>query len=496
MVAQGAFTAARREASIATDLEPENPRTWQTLGGIESDLMDSDATIRAWDKALETARAIGDPEEVSAALLNRGVIAVDTRDYDTTRAMARELMEIGARKADAWYMLAMVEYRKANHEKSIEYFQKALALGNVHNEPLCHWNYSLPLQAIGRIKEGWKEHAWGEKEQTLYALYVPHHRFAVPKWRGDEPPLIHLKEIDVKDQDAPDTAEGWIKAGYYRRSVVHVHAEAGFGDNIAVWRYLPLIQAMGYEVHYETYDNMLKLAQRNLPGVKCMPRSPDYPGAMSIGLKDIDYHVPIGDIAGVFETDIDTIPWSGPYIKADPELSAKYAEKLAHIKGRKIGLCWSSGIRKTISIWMERYGRMKSMTFEDVRPLLWAATDEWYISLQVGEDRLKDEGPLTDVLPEDPSWEDTAALIDNLDLVITVDTGVAHLAGAMGKPCWVMMMRDGASWHFMCWRPGASWNEASPWYPSIRLFRQHEFDTPGYWKDVVTDVARALSAER
>jgi len=98
-------------------------------------------------------------------------------------------------------------------------------------------------------------------------------------------------------------------------------------------------------------------------------------------------------------------------------------------------------------------------------------------------------------LPEKPSWDDTAALIENLDLVIAVDTGVAHLAAAMGKPVWVMMQRDGASWHFLCYREGASWNEKSPWYPSIRVFRQHAFNTPGYWDEVVADVARALEKE-
>jgi hypothetical protein len=141
---------------------------------------------------------------------------------------------------------------------------------------------------------------------------------------------------------------------------------------------------------------------------------------------------------------------------------------------------------------MEKYGRMKSMRFRDLQPMESLFNEETFISLQVGDGRDENCGTILDVLPESPTWDETAALIDNLDLVITVDTGVAHLAGAMGKPCWVMMQRDGSSWHFMCYRPGASWNETSPWYPSIRLFRQHEFNQPGYWKDVVDDVVKAL----
>jgi ADP-heptose:LPS heptosyltransferase len=87
---------------------------------------------------------------------------------------------------------------------------------------------------------------------------------------------------------------------------------------------------------------------------------------------------------------------------------------------------------------------------------------------------------------------DTAALIECLDLVITVDTAVAHLAGAMGKPVWVICQRDASSWHFMCWRPRAPWNERSPWYPTARIFRQHEFNRPHFWDDVIEDVSNAL----
>ncbi len=94
-----------------------------------------------------------------------------------------------------------------------------------------------------------------------------------------------------------------------------------------------------------------------------------------------------------------------------------------------------------------------------------------------------------DLLPPTPTWDETAALIETLDLVITVDTSVAHLAGAMGKPVWVMMHTEG-SWHWMAERLGASWNERSPWYPTARLFRQKK---PHQWAGVLADVSKALS---
>jgi ADP-heptose:LPS heptosyltransferase len=147
-----------------------------------------------------------------------------------------------------------------------------------------------------------------------------------------------------------------------------------------------------------------------------------------------------------------------------------------------------------MNIWMEQYGQMKSMHFDDLTPLLRLLDrGDTLVSLQVGDGRDEHHGAILDLMPVKPDWLETAALIENLDLVITVDTGVAHLAGAMGKPVWVMTQRDGTSWHFMCYREGASWNTASPWYPSARIFRQHE--GPGNWADVVADIARALNED-
>lgn len=461
MVSLGALQPARRQASIATHIDPESAAAWQTLGGVESDLMDAKACIEAYDKQVETSEG-GDETAHADALLNRATIALDTRDYPLVRDICRMLLE-SPRWADACHVLAMLFYRESDHDKAIEYFDKAIN-GGCRNLPLAHWNKSLPLESIGRLREGRIENAWGEKEMTVSTIYIPQHRFAMPKWRGFE------------KHPAPAT--------------IHIHTEAGAGDNISMFRYFPLLIEHGYKVHFEADRDMLSLVKRNFPDVVCMARTLDYPGV--VGIQPFDYHLPIGDLPHAFGTDIDTIPWNGPYLKADPDLSNLFKQKLLKFKGRKVGLCWSSGIRKTINIWMERYGRMKSMKFDDVRPIGFAP--DIIVSLQVGDgrDELNGTSYVNDVLSKSPNWDETAALIDNLDLVITVDTGVAHLAGAMGKPCWVMMQRDGASWHFMCYRPGAPWNEASPWYPSIRLFRQHEFNQPGYWTDVVNDVVAAL----
>jgi tetratricopeptide (TPR) repeat protein len=460
LVALGAMEPARRVASIAVEVEPKLARTWQTLGGVEADMRDAEAAIAAYDQQIETARGVF---ELSDALLNRATIALDTRDYDKVRDLCRNILELDVRKGDAYHMMAMLEYRLSRHESAIKMFDRALE-NNCRNQPLAHWNKALPLESIGRLREAGVEKAWNEFEMTVPSIMIPQHRFNKPKWRG-EPPEI----------------EG-------RKAIIHVHTEAGHGDNISMFRYFNDLLGLGYEVHYECDPLLISLVEHNFPDVLVMPRCKDYPGV--VGIKPFDYHIPIGDLPHAFGTDLDSIPWSGPYLKADPALVASMAEKLpADTKGRRVGLCWSSGIRKNISIWMEKYGRQKSMHLTDMAPILFATT-ALMVSLQVGDGREESGGQLLDVLPESPSWDETAALIENLDLVITVDTGVAHLAGAMGKPTWVVMQQDGASWHFMCEREGAAWNEASPWYPSIRIFRQPK---PYDWNGAIAKVVKALA---
>jgi tetratricopeptide (TPR) repeat protein len=463
LVAFESMDMARREAKLATELEPGNPVTWATLGGIESDRMDAAATIAAYDRQIEAASVKhieSNPMELSDAYLNRAVIALDTQDHVTAHQLCRHIHALGVRAGDAYHVEALIAYRMSRHEDAIGLFDKALE-ANCRKQPLCHWNKSLALQAIGRYRESWINHTWRQFEPTIPVFYVPYHRFDHPIWHGEKGP-----------------------------GVVHVHTEAGFGDNLCLVRYLPMIEATGMTVHYECQPEMLSLVQRSFPSVKCMPRAKDYPGVMY--LQALDYHHPIGDLPHVFKTDIETVPWKGPYLHADPELIQKMRGELrehAPANIRRIGLCWSSGIRRNIAIWMETYGKMKSMPFDEMRPLL--SIEAIFVSLQVGDGRDEPDyrtDPIIDALSPEPDWDETAALIANLDLVITVDTGVAHLAGAMGKPVWLVMQRDGASWHFMCERPGASWNTRSPWYPSMRIFRQSD----GTWASAIRKVKEAL----
>lgn len=445
----GAYTLAQQEATRAVRIDPGYAEGWHVLGGVEHELGDGKAVVAAYDRQLELL-----PEDPDA-LLDRATIALDLADY----AKVTELCQIvlgTERRADATHCLAMVAYREGRHEDAIVLYDHAIA-AECRDAPTAHWNKSLALHSIGRYREGWIEHEYRSQQKFNAALSLPTRRFTLPMWKGEPAPAR-----------------------------IHVHFEAGMGDNLCMARYLPMLAERGYDVRYEADEKMVDLIRLSMPQITVVPKAPDYPGAL--GIQPFDYHLPVGSLPAVFGTDIDTVPWNGPYLKADPKLVDQYRAKLRGFNGRrKIGLCWSSGIRS--GLWISEYGRRKSMALKTMGPLL---RDGMFVSLQVGPERAEciDNQIVFDVLPEKPSWSDTAALIECLDLVITVDTSVAHLAGAMGKPVWLLMHCEG-SWHFLAERPGAFWNERSPWYPSTRIVRQK---TAHKWDGVIARVAADLES--
>jgi len=447
---------AEQECERCIEIEPDNHNAWRILGDIAVSMCDPAKAAKAYDKEMELAP--GDPH----AMLDRCVIALDMADYDLVRKLAAKVLQTD-RRADGLHVLAMIANRTGEHEKAIGLFDQALEAG-CNNQATAHWNKSLSLHALGRYKEGWTEHEWRRQETNNPALSICFQRFTRPLWDHEPPPAL-----------------------------LHIHAEAGAGDNICYARFLSEFVRRGYQVRYETHEALMSLMQRSFPDVEVVKRAADYPGA--VGIKNFDYHIPIGTIPHLLGTDIDTVPWEGPYLKPDPELTDWYGRMLPK-RNLKVGLCWSSGIRE-YGIWLMEYGKRKSMHYDQIAPIVvqLGTMHACMVSLQTGPERkqLFRPSPLVaDLLPANPSFDDTAALIANLDLVITVDTAVAHLAGAMGKPVWIMAQRDGASFHFMCWHQGFAWNEASPWYPSARLFRQHRFNEPHVWYEVVSDVADAV----
>jgi hypothetical protein len=431
------------EARRATEIDPENVAAWVALGNLAFERQDLRLAATAYDRAMALA-----PSSVEAKL-GRAALALDMSDHDLVSDLCDWVITTD-RAADAVHLLAMLSFREGRYEEAIRLFDVAIG-GNCYDSALAHWHKSHAMESIGMWPEAWSERAHRAGSSSRSALTVPMKRFDRPLWSGE-----------------PGSGR------------VHVHAETGAGDNICLARYLPMIAQRGLDVCYECMPDMVDLMRRSFPGVEVVPRTAYYPDAL--GVKPFDYHLPVGELQTVFRTSLETVPWKGPYLKSDLTLVEKYRE---NARG-KIGLCWSSGIRLNDSAWLAEYGRRKSMSFEALRPI-WSSEAEC-VSLQVGPERAEHRDRIFDYLPEQPTWDDTAALVECLDLVITVDTAVAHLAGAMGKPTWLMMHTEG-SWHWMAPRLGASWNERSPWYPSVRIYRQERAKE---WRAVIERIARDL----
>ena len=439
------LSRARHHSDNCTKIEPDNPDGWRMLGTVEGMLGDLPKSIAAHDKQIEVSNGS------SVSIIDKVATLLDMEKYQEAEKLTDALLaKPGAKlRGDTLHCKAMITARYGRHEEAIPIYEEALK-ATCFDPSMVHFHMSLSLFSVGRYKEGWTHQHERKSNRTSPSLYTPPRRFTHPLFALQPPP-----------------------------AKVHVHYESGAGDNIALWRYFPLLLQRGYSVRYEVWHDLYRLAQTNLSGVEIVPMAQDYPGGL--GLSRFDYHSPIGELPYVFGTDMDTIPGGVPYIKADPKLAAKYKDT------PKIGIAWSSGIREE-QAWLKRYGQIKSLSFNLIRPIIANSGPMDFVSLQVGPPRAENIS-LPDLLPENPDWAETAALLANLDLVITPDTGLAHLAGAMGIPTWIMMHSQNHGWHFMCERPGAFWNEHSPWYPSVRLFRQK----PGEgWEPVVRRIAAEL----
>jgi hypothetical protein len=273
---------------------------------------------------------------------------------------------------------------------------------------------------------------------------VPEHGYVQPQWTGQPP----------------------------NGARILLHAEQGLGDTLQFLRYVPMVQAAGGSVVLSVQRAVSRLA-RELPGVVQILTPGD-------AIPDVEWQCPLMSLPLVMGTTLETIPARVPYLSV-PEEALDKAAVLAWPKtGLRVGLVWAGNAKHT----RDRY---RSMRLSEFAPILQMEGIHFF-SLQMGPEaeQLQDvTAPITDLRSSIEDMADTAALIANLDLVIAVDTSVAHLAGALGKQVWLLLPLS-PDWRWLLDR------EDSPWYPGMRLFRQSSLND---WESVVERVRLALAAE-
>ncbi|MDN3279000.1 tetratricopeptide repeat protein [Frankia sp. RB7] len=305
----------------------------------------------------------------------------------------------------------------------------------------AHFNLGITLLLAGQFDEGWREYEWRWKQETK----KPHLRgFSQPLWDGG----------DIGDR------------------VLLLHAEQGLGDTLQFCRFAPAIAA-GRRVVLEVQRPLLPLLN-GLPGIERIVARGD-------PLPLFDLHCPLLSLPRVLGTTLETIPREASYLRADPQRVADWRERVGQLDGLRVGLVWAgnqsmSGDRRR-SIPLERFSELADLPGVS------------FVSLQKGSAASQSPPPglsLHDWTDDLHDFGETAGLIEALDLVIGVDTGVVHLAGALGRSVWLLNRFD------RCWR----WllnRDDSPWYPGLRQFRQTQ---PGDWTSVLRNVRAELERSR
>ena len=262
----------------------------------------------------------------------------------------------------------------------------------------------------------------------------------------------------------------WLGEYPLARKTVLLHAEQGFGDTIQFARYVPLLAATGAKVVLEVQSELTALMARLDGGARMIARGDTPP--------PFDVHCPLGSLPLALRTEPDTVPAEIPYLSADEASLTKWSARIGALARPRIAIAWSGNASHFND-------RNRSIPFARLAPLFSAPAR--FVSIQRdvrGEDaeKLASESRVTHVGGELANFTDTAAAIALADLVISADTAVAHLAGAMGRPLWVLIP----------FQPDWRWTldgETSPWYPTARLFRQTSL---GDWDGVIARVAAEL----
>jgi lipoprotein NlpI len=303
--------------------------------------------------------------------------------------------------------------------------------------PDLHHNLAIALLARGDLALGWPEYEWRWKTPQMIKT---RRDFAQPQWRGE-------------------AANG---------QTLLIHAEQGFGDSLHFCRYAPLAAACGLRVIMQVPKSLVRLFG-GLPGV-------DLVVADGEELPPFDFHCPMLSMPLAMGTTIANIPSITPYLHADTAQVSAWQARLSKMekRGPRIGLTWASNQRNVLDA--------RRSLAPDRLACLFDLPGLHFFSLQKEGPVAPEDFPLTDLMSEMGDFADTAALIANLDLVISVDTAVAHLAAALGKPVWLLSSFD------PCWRWLVDRHD-SPWYPTLRLFRQPK---PGDWDAVLKDVQTTL----
>ncbi len=416
---------AQRQFRRTLSLKPDFAEALQNLGGVLFQQKKFAESIDAY------RRAIALRPNYAQAHFNLGVTLEADRQLTAAAQTLRRCIELQPDHPAANLRLGIVCHGLCQLTDAEAALSRHLS---AHPDDAdAHWSLAQTLLLAGQWEQGWREYEWRWKSAVL-ALSL--RTFDRPQWVGTPP----------------------------SGKTILLHWEQGFGDAIQFIRYAPLLQKAGANVIAWCQPELKPLLQSVDATVRIVTTGDTLPG--------FDVHCPLCSLPGLFQTRPDAIPAETPYLRADPDRAEFFRSRLDENRPR-VGLAWAGN--RTYA-----HDRQRSISPPLLEPILQTPKMQ-FVSLQLGED-IPGDSRLADYSSHLGDFADTAALIENLDLVISVDTAVAHLSAAMGKETWLLLP--------FC--PSFRWllnRDDSPWYPSIRLFRQTELDN---WTGPIERAADAL----
>lgn len=387
-------------------------------------------------------KACGIKPDFAEAWYNLGNGCRTTGKYDEALKSYAKAIELKSGFEDAVYNIGVVYFNMFEYGKALEYYDRAIEMNNANND--AHWNKALLLLAGGDYKNGWEEYE-SRLQREEFKRDIP-----LPVWRGED---LNGKSILV-------------------------YGEQGFGDNVQFVRFVKMLKEKGAHVAYEARKELMHLfGQLEFIDEVLERYTKDYEKP------EYDYCIPVMSLPERLNIELNDLPYMKNYIAPDTGMVTKWSEVLPGNDICKIGICWA-GNRE------HQNDEKRSIPFELFITMFHNVEDIELYNLQLGLDE-NDKAEITDANVNDltdliDDFTDTAALIAHLDIVITVDTAIAHLAGAMGKPAWVLLPAN-SDWRWLRER------KDSPWYPSVKLFRTDKNET---WNDVLIRVNKELQSNK
>ncbi len=468
----GALPQAVAHFDLASANDPANAQVWFNRGNCLGKMGQQQDSLASFDTALRirpdyvaaqlnrgvALQALGRHDDAIAAfqaacrlrpghvqaLCNLGNVLRIVGSWAEARAACEQAVAINPGHADAHANLGNVLQNIGDHAGALAAYASALAIAPEHVN--ARFNRSLVQLRLGDYRTGWQGYEWRKRLTTP----VAERRLAAPPWLGD---------ADISGR------------------TVFLHWEQGLGDTLQFCRFALLVRERGAKVVLSVPEPLVRLVRTLDPDIDVI--------STHAVPTHFDLHCPLMSLPLALGTTLETIPAQTPYLHPDPAKTATWRTRLAALPGLKVGLVWSGAARPEDPL-SDAINRRRSISLAAFAPL-GRVDGVSLISLQKRPPATEpppDGLVLHDWTDELHDFLDTAALATALDLIITVDTSVAHMAGALGRPVWILNRFD------HCWR-WLSGEGGSPWYPTARLFRQPAPDT---WPAVIAEVAQALQA--